>query len=129
MGSQSKAHRNSRSEMIWGYIMVAPTIIGLLVLNIYPFIDTFKLSFSKTLPFGLYELQGVENYIEMFTSPEFWRANANTLYFCILTVPLGIFLALIVAVMLNAKIKGQSAFRAIFFLPMVVAPAAVAMGW
>ena len=49
MGSQSKAHRNSRSEMIWGYIMVAPTIIGLLVLNIYPFIDTFKLSFSKTL--------------------------------------------------------------------------------
>ena len=129
MGSQSKAHRNSRSEMIWGYIMVAPTIIGLLVLNIYPFIDTFKLSFSKTLPFGLYELQGVENYIEMFTSPEFWRANANTLYFCILTVPLGIFLALIVAVMLNAKIKGQSAFRAIFFLPMVVAPAAVAMVW
>ncbi len=129
MGNRSKAHRNSRSEMTWGYIMVAPTIIGLLVLNIYPFIDTIKLSFSKTLPFGLYELRGAENYIEMFASPEFWRANLNTLYFCLLTVPVGIFLALIVAVMLNAKIKGQSAFRAIFFLPMVVAPAAVAMVW
>ena len=129
MGNQSKAHRNSRSERMWGYLMVAPTIIGLLVLNIYPFLDTIKLSFSKTLPFGLYQLRGPENYIEMFTSPEFWRANLNTLYFCVLTVPLGIFLALIVAVMLNAKIKGQSAFRAIFFLPMVVAPAAVAMVW
>ena len=129
MGNQSKAHRNSRSERMWGYLMVAPTIIGLLVLNIYPFLDTIKLSFSKTLPFGLYQLRGPENYIEMFTSPEFWRANLNTLYFCVLTVPLGIFLALIVAVMLNSKIKGQSAFRAIFFLPMVVAPAAVAMVW
>ena len=109
--------------------MGAPTVIGLLVLNIYPFLDTIKLSFSKTLPFGMYELQGLNNYIEMFTSPEFWRANLNTLYFCVLTVPLGLFLSLVVAVMLNARIKGQTAFRAIFFLPMVVAPAAVAMVW
>lgn len=125
----NKTQHTSRSEMMWGYIMVAPTVIGLIVLNIYPFIDTIKLSFSKTLPFGLYELRGAENYVEMFASPEFWRANLNTLYFCILTVPLGMFLALIVAVMLNAKIKFQSGFRAIFFLPMVVAPAAVAMVW
>ena len=114
---------------MWAYLMVAPTVIGLLVLNIYPFFDTIKLSFSKTLPFGLYELQGLDNYLEMFTSAEFWRANLNTIYFCVLTVPLGIFLSLLVAVMLNAKIKGRVAFRAIFFLSMVVAPAAVAMVW
>ena len=125
----AKASRRSKSESRWAYLMVAPTIIGLLVLNIYPFLDTIKLSFSKTMPFGLYELQGLDNYIEMFTSAEFWRANLNTLYFCILTVPLGLFLSLIVAVMLNAKIKGRTAFRAVFFLPMVVAPAAVAMVW
>ena len=65
----------------------------------------------------------------MFTNADFWRANLNTIYFCLLTVPLGIFLALVVAVMLNTKIKGRTAFRAIFFLPMVVAPAAVAMVW
>ena len=126
---KAKAGKKARSENLWGYIMVAPTIIGLLVLNIYPFLDTIKLSFSKTRPFGLYELQGLENYIEMFASAEFWRANLNTLYFCVLTVPIGLFLSLIVAVMLNAKIKGRTAFRAVFFLPMVVAPAAVAMVW
>ena len=124
-----KASKHARSESRWAYLMVAPTVIGLLVLNIDPFLDTIKLSFSKTLPFGMYELQGLNNYIEMFTSPEFWRANLNTLYFCVLTVPLGLFLSLVVAVMLNARIKGQTAFRAIFFLPMVVAPAAVAMVW
>ena len=123
----AKASRHAKSESRWGYLMVAPTVIGLLVLNIYPFLDTIKLSFSKTRPFGLYELRGLENYIEMFASPEFWRANLNTIYFCILTVPLGIFLALVVAVMLNAKIKGRTFFRAVFFLPMVVAPAAVGM--
>ena len=89
---KAKASKHAKSESMWAYIMVAPTIIGLLVLNIYPFIDTIKLSFSKTRPFGLYELSGIENYVKMFQSAEFWRANLNTLYFCLLTVPLGIFL-------------------------------------
>lgn len=128
-GKMASAGKRARSESMWGYLMIAPTIIGLLVLNIYPFFDTIKLSFSKTRPFGLYELRGIENYVKMFSSAEFWRANLNTIYFCVLTVPLGIFLSLIVAVMLNTKIKGRVVFRAIFFLPMVVAPAAVAMVW
>ena len=65
----------------------------------------------------------------MFQSSEFWKATWNSIYFCILTVPVGIFLALVTAVLLNAKIAGKTAFRAIYFLPMVVAPAAVAMVW
>lgn len=127
--SSGKAAKHARSESMWAYIMVAPTIIGLLVLNFYPFLDTIKLSFTKTKPFGFYEWNGITNYVKMFADAEFWRANWNTIYFCILTVPLGIFIALVVAIMLNSKIKGQTAFRAIFFLPMVVAPAAVAMVW
>ena len=129
MANNSKAGKFAKTEGMWGYIMVAPTIIGLIVLNLYPFIDTLKLSFTKTKPFGFYEFNGLTNYINMFTNADFWRANLNTIYFCLLTVPLGIFLALVVAVMLNTKIKGRTAFRAIFFLPMVVAPAAVAMVW
>ena len=113
----------------WGLMMVAPTIIGLIILNIIPFIDTIHMSFSKTKAFGAYEFCGLDNYIEMFQSPEFWKATWNSVYFCILTVPIGVFLSLIVAVLLNAKIKGKTTFRAIFFLPMVVAPAAVAMVW
>lgn len=115
--------------MKWGYLLVAPTILGLILLNVYPFIKTLILSFSTTHPFGFYELSGVGNYTQMFGSREFWKATWNSVYFCILTVPAGIFLALITAVMLNEKIAGKTAFRAIYFLPMVVAPAAVAMVW
>ena len=124
-----KTSKLSRDGAVWGLLMVAPTIIGLLVLNIWPFIETIYMSFSKSLPFGEFEFEGLDNYIEMFQNPEFWKATGNTILFCILTVPVGIFLALLVAVLLNSKICGRTTFRAIFFLPMVVAPAAVAMVW
>ncbi len=124
-----KTSKLRRDGAAWGLLMVAPTIIGLIVLNIYPFFETIYMSFSKTKAFGAYEFCGFENYIKMFQSPEFWKATWNSVYFCILTVPIGVFISLIVAVLLNAKIKGKTTFRAIFFLPMVVAPAAVAMVW
>lgn len=116
-------------DHFWGYLMVAPTIIGLLALNVYPFLQTIYLSFTNAKVFGKYKFVGLSNYVKMITSEEFLRATWNTILFCILTVPLGVLLALVVAVLLNAKIKGKTAFRAIFFLPMVVAPAAVAMVW
>ena len=115
----AKLSAAAKREQNWGWFMVAPTIIG----------QTLIMSFSKHLGFGTYEFIGLKNYADMFQSPEFWKATWNTIYFCILTVPVGIFLALLVAILLNAKIKGRSAFRAIFFLPMVCAPAAVTMVW
>ncbi len=126
MKKTSKLRRDGAN---WGLLMVAPTILGLIILNIYPFLETIYMSFSKTKAFGAYEFCGLQNYIEMFQSREFWKATWNSVYFCILTVPIGVFLSLIVAVLLNAKIKGKTVYRAIFFLPMVVAPAAVAMVW
>lgn len=109
--------------------MVAPTIIGLLILNVWPFIQTLYASFCEHLGFGHYKFIGFENYINMFQDADFWRATWNTIYFCILTVPIGLFLSLLVAILLNAKIKGKSFFRSVFFLPMICAPAAVTMVW
>ncbi len=116
-------------EQNWAYIMVAPTIIGLLVLNIWPFLQTIYTSFCEHLGFGNYKFIGLANYTEMFQTPEFWKATWNTILFCILTVPVGLFLSLLVAMLLNAKIRFKGGFRTIFFLPMVCAPAAVTMVW
>ena len=116
-------------EQNWAYIMVAPTIIGLLVLNIWPFLQTIYTSFCEHLGFGNYKFIGLANYTEMFQTPEFWKAAWNTILFCILTVPVGLFLSLLVAMLLNAKIRFKGGFRTIFFLPMVCAPAAVTMVW
>lgn len=124
-----KKKRRFSQDDTWGYLMIAPTIIGLIVLNVYPFIQTIILSFSSTKTFGGYEFCGLENFKTMFSDAEFWRATWNSIFFCILTVPIGVFIALIVAILLNTKIKGKVTFRAIYFLPMVVAPAAVTMVW
>jgi len=118
-----------RREENWGWIMVAPTIIGLFVLNIWPFIQTIYTSFCEHLGFGHYQFIGLQNYVDMFGSTEFWKATWNTVWFCILTVPIGMVLALFVAMLLNTKVKFKGGFRTIFFLPLVCAPAAVAMVW
>ena len=118
-----------RREENWGWIMVAPTIIGLFVLNIWPFIQTIYTSFCEHLGFGHYRFIGLQNYIDMFQTPEFWKATWNTVKFCILTVPVGVILALFVAMLLNTKVKFKGGFRTIFFLPLVCAPAAIAMVW
>mgnify|MGYP005811306005 CR=1 FL=1 len=129
MGKKTKLSAAARREERWGYILIAPTIIGLIVLNLWPFVQTIYTSFCEHLGFGNYRFIGIGNYVEMFQSPEVWRATWNTILFCILTVPLGLLLALLVAMMLNAKIKGKGVFRTIFFLPMVCAPAAITMVW
>ncbi len=121
--------RAARTERNWALIMVAPTILGLLILNVWPFLQTIYASFCNHLGFGYYEFTGLDNYINMFKSADFWKATWNTVYFCILTVPIGVFLALLVAILLNSKVKFKSGFRTVFFLPMVCAPAAVTMVW
>ena len=126
---KNKLSPAARREENWAWLMVAPTIIGLAVLNLWPFVQTIYTSFCEHLGFGRYKFVGLANYIEMFQTPEFWQATWNTILFCILTVPLGLFLALLVAMLLNAKIKFKGGFRTIFFLPMVCAPAAVTMVW
>ncbi len=101
----TKRSAAARREQNWGYLMVAPTIIGLIVLNVWPFIQTIYASFCEHLGFGHYKFIGLDNYINMFQNADFWRATGNTLLFCILTVPVGIFLALLVAMLLNARVK------------------------
>ena len=119
----------ARREENWGWIMVAPTILGLVILNLWPFVQTICTSFCEHLGFGRYEFIGLGNFIRMFQNAEFWKATWNTVLFCILTVPVGLFLSLLVAMLLNAKIKFKGGFWTIFFLPLVCAPAAVTMVW
>ncbi len=126
---KQKRSAAARREENWGWLMIAPTIIGLFVLNIWPFIQTIYTSFCEHLGFGHYKFIGLDNYIEMFQTPEFWKATWNTVLFCILTVPVGVILALFVAMLLNTKVKFKGGFRTIFFLPLVCAPAAIAMVW
>ena len=119
-----------RTEAKWGLLFVAPTILGLIILNFYPIFNTVYQSFCKTGDFGRGNtFVGLANYSKVLAASETWQSFWNTIKYAIIEVPLGIIIALILAVLLNKKIAGRSIYRTTFFLPMVCAPAAVAMVW
>lgn len=129
MGRGRKTPRE-RKETLWGWIFIAPTMIGLLVLNIIPIFQTIFQSFFKTGDFGKGNVfVGLGNYKKVFGDTEVWQALWNTIKYSVIEVPISIVIALFLAVLLNKKLKGRSFFRTVFFLPMVAAPAAVAMVW
>ena len=119
-----------RTEAKWGLLFVTPTILGLIILNFYPIFNTIYQSFCKTGDFGKGNtFVGLANYSKVLAASETWQSFWNTIKYAIIEVPFGIVIALILAVLLNKKIGGRSIYRTIFFLPMVCAPAAVAMVW
>ena len=132
MAKSGKPARTSRekSEFLWGWMFILPTVIGLIVLNIIPIFQTIYQSFFKTGDFGRGNIfVGVENYVKVFGDSEVWQSLINTFKYAIVEVPFSIAIALVLAVLLNRKMKGRSEYRTIIFLPMVAAPAAVAMVW
>lgn len=120
-----------RNLKTWGYayLFVAPTLIGVLVLNLWGIVQSIYYSFHKVQGFNNPEFIGLDNYVRLFSDQEVFRALKNILVYAVITVPIGVTLSLLLAVLLNAKIKGKSFFRCIYFLPVVSAPAAVALVW
>ena len=119
----------NKRDWSWGYFMVAPTMIGLFILNIFPIFQTMYLSFTKSGSFGKVTFVGLENYQKLIQDKLVIQSFINTFKYTLITVPLGVILSLLVAVLLNTKIKGKTVYRTLFFLPVVSAPAAVAMVW
>jgi multiple sugar transport system permease protein len=119
-----------KNQLIWGWIFILPTMLGLIILNIYPIFSTVYQSFFKTGDFGKGNVfVGLDNYITMFKDTEVWQSLWNTIKYAVIEVPFSIVIALVLAVFLNRKMHFRSGYRAIFFLPMVAAPAAIAMVW
>lgn len=128
--SKRKITGRARSEFLWGWLFILPTMIGLMVLNIIPIFQTIYQSFFKTGDFGKGNVfVGLQNYIKVFGDSEVWQSLVNTFKYAVVEVPFSIAIALVLAVLLNRKMKGRSVYRTIIFLPMVAAPAAVAMVW
>ena len=71
----------------------------------------------------------MQNYEDIIHDKEVWATFGNTLKYVLCTVPVGLFLSILIAALLNSKIKGTSIYRTLYFLPSVTMAAAVAMVW
>lgn len=125
-----KFSKRMLNEWYWGWFLVAPTVLGLVILNIIPIFQTMYLSFFKSGDFGKGNIfVGFDNYKQLLHDPQVWHATANTLIYTVLVVPISVIIGLVAAVLMNGKLKGKSFYRTIYFVPMIAAPAAVTMVW
>ncbi|QTJ54016.1 sugar ABC transporter permease [Dolosigranulum pigrum] len=118
-----------RNTLFWGWALIGPTFIGLLILNIIPVIQSLVYSFHNVSTFGENTFVGLSNYMRMLNDALFWQSLGNTFLYTIVQVPITIGISLVLAALLNTKIKGLTIYRAIYFMPMIAAPAAVAVVW
>ncbi|HQJ75395.1 MAG TPA: sugar ABC transporter permease [Bacteroidota bacterium] len=111
------------------YFYLAPTIIGLLLFSAGAVIMSFLISFTKWDVINPPKFIGFQNYLIIFQSELFWKIFGNTFYYVILNVPPSIVIPLIIAVLLNQKLKGINIFRSIYFLPVISSIVAIALVW
>lgn len=120
----------AQKKALMGVLFVTPLIIGLILLFILPLIQSFRFSLSTIrLVEGGFAVDylGTVNYTNLFsTNPEFPRRLTESVTNMLVNVPIIIIFSLFAAVLLNQKFKGRALARAIFFLPVILASAAIA---
>jgi len=126
---RGKTVRQRRSRM--AYLFLLPSLFFVLVHFVVPTIYNIVLSFSDWHIIRPLEFVGFENYLDVFTSDEFWESLGRTLYFTLLCVPTTVTLALIVALGLFrvGPRRGSAFVRAMYFAPVVASLTAVAYIW
>lgn len=119
----------NKSQRKTGYLFLAPNLIGYVIFTLIPVIWALVLSFTDWDGFNQMEFVGLKNYIKMFGNETFQISIKNNLIYTLVSVPAAIILGLLVAMMLNQKLKGLKMFRAIYFMPYLTSMIAVAVVW
>lgn len=114
-----------------GFLFVLPFVLGVLLFKLFPFITSLALSFTQFDIIDPPVWVGLQNYRELFgDDPLFRKSLGVTLWFAALAVPLRVGFALLVAHVLNYKLRGINFFRAAFYLPSILGGSiAVAVLW
>ncbi len=112
-----------------GYLFVLPYVIFFLAFVAYPLVFSLILVFHRWNIVTPMEWIGLKNFVRLAHDTLFLRSLGNTLTFLLVHIPLQIFFALFLAMLLNSRIKLRGFFRALYFLPVVVSGVAVTILW
>jgi multiple sugar transport system permease protein len=129
---KKKKRKTRSSNKRWtliGLAFAAPWIIGFLCFTAYPFIVSFYYSLTKYDLINTPEWIGFENYLAIFKDSNFYKAIKNTFFMAIIAVPINLLGSLIIALLLNLKVKGISIYRTVYYLPAVIPAVAGTMLW
>jgi multiple sugar transport system permease protein len=115
-GLSRKGRRNLRT----GLLFISPWIVGFLVFLVYPILYTLRISFTQYSGFGEPKWIGLDNYRNLLHDDLFWTSLYNTLYYTALAVPIGVVVAMGLALAMNQPLPEVPIYRAILYLPSVI---------
>ncbi len=122
-----------QQEEIASWIFILPWIIGFICFTAGPMLTSLYLSLTEATMLEPPKFIGLLNYRNLFSFDEvtslFWRTLYNTSYYVFLSVPLGLILGFLIALLLNQNIKFRGIFRTIYYLPSIIPGVAVALLW
>jgi multiple sugar transport system permease protein len=112
--------RSQRRNLVVGLLFVSPWIFGFLVFLIYPILYTLRISFTDYTGFGEPIWIGLDNYRNLLDDELFWTSLYNTLYYTALAVPIGVVVAMGLALAMNQPLPEVPIYRAILYLPSII---------
>lgn len=127
---KKSSSKRKKQEALWGLLFVSPFIIGFLIFMLGPMLFSFYGSLTNYNLTSKMDFIGFDNFTRMFTQDElFWKSLYNTGYYVLFNVPLTAVGSVLLAVLLNQRVRGMSVFRTIFYLPAILSGVAVYVLW
>ena len=128
--SRSASHRRKeRASLVKGLLFSSPFWIGFIALTALPMLASMYLSLTHYDALTAPTFRGLGNYIDLLDDPALVRATRNTVIYAVLSIPINTMLGLLVAILLNQKVRALSLWRLIYYLPAVVPVTAYALLW
>ena len=109
-----------RRDLRMGLLFISPWLIGFILFGIFPILYTFYLSLQRYSGLRAPTFIGLRNYERMLADPDFWKSAYNTLYYTALAVPIGVVVAMLLAIAMNQKVREVALYRAILYLPSIL---------
>ncbi len=121
--------KGERRNLRNGLLFVSPWILGISFFILYPVFSSLYHSFCDYSVLEPPVFIGLTNYLDLARDAIFWKSLWNTFFYAFFAIPLGLLIALTLALLLNTKIRALAVYRTIFFLPSLVPIVAMAMLW
>jgi len=119
----------ANNEIFSGWIFILPALLGTVIFILIPVICSFGLSFTKWDLLNKIEFVGFYNYKQLFSEPLFYKILINTIVFALSTSILGVIIPLILAAILNSKIRGSEFYKTAYFLPFITPMIVIGVVW
>ena len=127
---RSKWSRSAVRQNVLGYLWISPWLIGLVIFTLGPMLASFVLGFTRYRIIKPPTWAGLDNYVTALTDDKlFWPSLGRTFYYVLVSVPLGLLGSLLLAMLLNQRVRGETIFRTLFYLPSLTPAAAAAILW